>query len=516
MPEQAVAVNGEELIRLEHISKHFGGVKALNDVSFSIRPGEVHALVGENGAGKSTLMKLLAGVHEQDEGRVFIEGKEVRISTPRIAESHGIAMVFQELSLFVPLTVQANIFIGQEATQAGFLLDERRMNMNAREALERLMLDIDPSLKVAELRHSQRQIVEIARAVAKGTKVVIMDEPNSALNDEETKALFQVIRKLKSEGVTIIYVSHRLEEVFAISDRISVLRDGHYIGSWNTAETTIDEIVTNVVGRRLGDVFPERTQPINNQVVLSVKGLKLNEDAEPIQFQIKRGEIVGLAGLEGSGVQDVINALFGLKQYKGDWSIEFKGERLTNLRPAQLIQKKWALIPAERRAHGLMLNWSLLQNVSLVIIERLATRLGLIKHKQERSLAQKYISDFSVATDSYEKAVGQLSGGNQQKVVVAKWMATNPEFLILNDPTRGIDVGTKREIYRLVSEWAKQGYTILVTSSEIEEVIGMAHRILVFYKGGLIREFQGAQTDKEEVMRYVLSGEATEVSLAAD
>ena len=267
-------------------------------------------------------------------------------------------------------------------------------------------------------------------------------------------------------------------------------------------------IVTNVVGRRLGEVFPERTQPSNHQVVLTVKGLQLRPDAKPIEFSAKRGEVLGLAGLEGAGVQDVFSALFGLKEYKGDWEVIFKGEKVGHISPRRLIDRGWAFIPAERRAHGLMLSWSILKNTSLVIIDRLISSLRLIKHNEERALTQNYIQELSIATDSLDKAVGNLSGGNQQKVVLAKWLAAQPEFLILNDPTRGIDVGTKREIYRLIANWAAQGYTILFTSSEIEEVIGVSHRILVFYKGEIIREFEAAQTSKEEIMRYVLGGEA--------
>ena len=506
MPDQANTGNSADIIRLEGITKRFGGVTALNNVSLSIRSGEVHAIVGENGAGKSTLMKLLAGVEQPDEGTITIDGKQVNLATPRIAEELGIAMVYQELSLFLPMTVSSNIFVGREMVENGFLKD-REMRARTADALKRLRVEIDPRAKVDSLSQGQRQIVEIARAVSRGTHIVIMDEPNSALNQHETKALFEIINTLKESGITVLYVSHRLEEVFAISDRISVLRDGHYMGTWSTPDTTIEEVVTNVVGRQLGEVFPERKPSSSDEVVLSVKGAQLRDGADQVSFAVKKGEILGFAGLEGSGVQQVFATLFGLQKAPSGLEIAFQGEKVEHISPQHLIDLKWAYIPAERREQGLMVDWSILRNVSLVIIQRLLSNLKLIKHGDERTVSNKYIQDLSIATDSIDKKVQNLSGGNQQKVVLAKWLATQPEFLILNDPTRGIDVGTKREIYRLINDWAQQGYTILLTSSEIDEVIGLSHRILVFYKGEIIREFESGETDKEEVMRYVLGGE---------
>jgi ribose transport system ATP-binding protein len=509
MTEQGMTTNGTEIIQLDKITKRFGGVTALDDVSFGIRAGEVHAVVGENGAGKSTLMKILSGVHQPDEGKIFIDDKEVAISSSRVSEELGIAMVYQELSLFQPLTVAANLFVGRELNR-GLFLDERGMRRHTSEVLERLLVDIDPKSKVETLSHGQQQIVEIARAVSRGTRIVIMDEPNSALNQHETKALFQVINNLKDSGITILYVSHRLEEVFAISDRVTVLRDGHYIGTWDAENTTIEEIVTNVVGRRLGEIFPEKARSVNGRIVLSVDGLKLKDDTEPIGFMVRKGEVLGFAGLEGSGVQDVFSALFGLKKFESEWDLIYQERKVRYISPEHLINLKWAFIPAERRAHGLMLDWSILKNVSIVIMDRIESAIGLLKHKLEREVTQKYVDELDIATESIEKEVGNLSGGNQQKVVLAKWLATQPEFLILNDPTRGIDVGTKQEIYRLIQSWADQGYTILFTSSEIEEVVGLSHRILAFYRGEIIHEFDAEGTTKEEVMHYVLGGEAAE------
>ncbi len=496
-----------EIIRLSHITKRYGGVTALEDVSFSIDKGEVHAIVGENGAGKSTMMKLLSGIIEPDEGQIFIDGKEEEIISPLVSERLGISMVFQELNLFNALNVAANIFINQELQIGNTLLDENAMCADAEKVLKSLMVDIKPTEKVANLSTGQKQIVEIARATHRGTNVVIMDEPNSALNDEETKVLFRIIRNLRENGTTVIYVSHRLEEVFQIADRISVLRDGHFMGTWHRKRVTVEDIVSQVVGRRLGEIFPPRPKvKKDSKVSLEVKGLHVNGDNTPVAFNIREGEILGFAGLQGSGVQEVLKTLFGLVKTSDHFEIIFNGEKIKKVNPTVLIEKGWGFIPADRRDEGLMLEWSILKNVSIVIVGRLLNRLGLIKHHKEREISKEYIQKLSIATDSIDKKVINLSGGNQQKVVLAKWLSTEPTLLILNDPTRGIDVGTKQEIYRLIGNWATQGYAILFTSSEIEEVLGVSHRVLVMYKGKLVKEFDTAEVEKEEVMEYVLGG----------
>lgn len=497
----------DELIRLENITKRFGGVTALEDVSFSINRGEVHAIVGENGAGKSTLMKLLAGVQEQDEGSIYINGDLVRLSTPEISEKQGIAMVFQELNLFLPLTVAANIFIKREIKSGNILLNEIGMCNQASKVLDSLLVDINPKAKISSLSTGQRQIVEIARAINRGTNVVIMDEPNSALNEHETKALFEIINNLKQCGITILYVSHRLEEVFKISERITVLRDGKYVGTWETEKTNVEEIVSKVVGRRLGDIFPER--PLyrgKKETTISLKDLVLGFNTKPIEFKANRGEILGLAGLEGSGVQETLLNLFGLEEKRKKISVTYGDLQMDKINPRFLIKKGWAFIPADRRNQGLMLNWSILLNSSLVILQRLVSKVGLIKHREEKRIAEEYINKFDISTDSLDKKVHNLSGGNQQKVVLAKWMSTEPNVLVLNDPTRGIDVGTKQEIYKMIVEWANQGFTVLFTSSEFDEILGVCDRILVFYKNEIIKEFEKGKVEKEELMRYVLGG----------
>ena len=495
-----------EIIRFENITKNYGGVAALRDVSFSINAGEVHAIVGENGAGKSTTMKLLAGIEMPDEGIIYLDGQPAHIKSPWNAEELGIAMVFQEMNLFNTLSVSANIFINREIKVGSSVLNEKEMCQQASKVLDSLMVNIDPTGLVGKLSTGQKQIVEIARAINRGTKVVIMDEPNSALNEQETKALFSIIHNLKSCGITVIYVSHRLEEVFTICDRISVLRDGQYMGTWDKNKVSVDEIVSKVVGRDLGEVFPPKIElPEKNDVVLEVKNLKISNQSETVGFSVKKGEILGFAGLEGSGVQDILKILFGLQESK-NVQIIFHGKKIDKLSPENLVDLGWGFIPANRREEGLMLDWSILKNVSIVIIQRLLNRFGLINHRKDKQISTKYIQQLSIATESYEKKVGNLSGGNQQKVVLAKWLATQPTLLILNDPTRGIDVGTKQEIYRMINKWAEQGYTILFTSSEIEEILGLCHKILVLYKGHIIKEFKNSKVKKEEVMKYVLGG----------
>ncbi len=501
-----------EIIRLDNITKRFGGVTALNEVSFGIQRGEIHAVVGENGAGKSTLMKLLAGVQEQDSGKVLVDGNEVRLSSPMVAERLGISMVFQELNLFPPLSVAANIFIRREVVN-GIFLDETEMARRSKAVLDTLEVDINPREKVMNLSVGQKQIVEIARALSRGTNVIIMDEPNSALTDKETQALFKIIRQLKERGITILYVSHRLEEVFSIADRISVMRDGRYIGTWRIDEISMDEVVTHVVGRRISEIFPARP-PVSNdrEITLSARNLLLRGSKEPVSFEARRGEVLGFAGLDGSGVQEIFAQLFGLeKMIHGEVLID--GKPQTKLTPSGLIKSKWAFIPANRREEGLMLNWSMRKNTSVVVLDRLLDWLGFLDERKEREVANDAIRKLNIATDSAEKVVGQLSGGNQQKVVLAKWLASNPELLILNDPTRGIDVGAKHEIYQLINTWAQQGCTILFTSSDIEEVLGMSDRILVLYRGRIVRELQASHTNKDEVMRYVLAGEAVDAAV---
>ena len=501
----------EEIIRLDHVIKRFGGITAVNDVSFGISPREIHAVVGENGAGKSTIMKMLAGVYQPDSGALILRGEPVVIGDPLQARKLGVSIVFQELNLFPHLSVAGNIFANRETTRGLGLLDERQMVAATRRVLAEMGVDLDPHAKVGRLSVAERQLVEIARTLEQQSAIIIMDEPNSALSAAETERLFALLRRLRDKCLTIIYVSHRLEEVFAIADRISVVRDGRYQGTWSVAETSIPDVIAQMIGRRLGETFPHREAvPAEAPVAVAVRGLRTDTQVGPVDFEVHAGEILGFAGLEGSGVNDVFQVLFGLtKPTAGE--VVYKGRSTPPRSPFEAIRNGFALIPANRRDEGLMTGWSIRRNSSLAVLDKLLDRLGLIDRVRERGLANDYVRKLNVATDSIDKRVINLSGGNQQKVVVAKWLATGPEILILNDPTRGIDVGAKSEIYFLCDELARQGLALLFTSSEIEETIGVCDRILVFHKGRIIREFARGEATKADVMHWVAGGVIPEV-----
>ena len=500
-----------EIIRIDHVTKRFGGVVAVNDVSFGIGAGEIHAVVGENGAGKSTIMKMLAGVHRPDGGTLVLRGQPVAISDPLQARKLGVSIVFQELNLFPHLSIAANVFANREATMAGRLLDERAMLAATRRVLGTMEVELDPKTKVGRLSVAEKQLVEIARTLEQQSEIIIMDEPNSALTASESARLFELLRRLRDRGMTVIYVSHRLEEVFAIADRITVIRDGRYQGTWGIGETSIPEVIAAMIGRKLEETFPVRSgMEEAAPVALTVRGLRLPGGIGPVSFDVRAGEILGFVGLEGSGIDDVFHVLFGLgKPDAGEIIYQNRGGRPRS--PFEAMRRGVALIPANRRDEGLMTNWSIRRNTSIAVLDQLLDRLGLIDRGAERRLATDSVRRLNVATDSVDKRVINLSGGNQQKVVVAKWLATGPTILILNDPTRGVDVGAKAEIYALCDRLAKEGLALLFTSSEIEETLGVCDRVEVFAKGRIIHEFARGQATKADVMHWVAGGAVGEV-----
>ncbi len=488
-------------IQLNHVSKRFSGVAALADVSFAIRRGEVHAVVGENGAGKSTLMKLLAGVHEPDAGEIRIEGQSVRLTNPREARRQGISIVFQELNLFPHRTVAANIFANRELTNRWGGIDRWAMREAARRVLAELDVDLSPEVLVGPLTIGEKQQIEIARTLEQQARIIILDEPNSALNEAESQRLFDIVRRLRARGITVVYVSHRLEEVFAIADRITVLRDGRFQGTYATAETTIPQIIADMIGRSLGSSFPRRPKDSKlGPVVLQVRELCHHPtNLGPISFTARAGEIIGFAGLEGAGVDELFRVLFGLDPMtSGQIVVRDEPQRPTT--PLAAMRHGWALIPESRREQGLMMDWSIARNTTLLVLDTLLSRLGLIDSGKVRTTTDQYIRRLGIATDSQQKAVAHLSGGNQQKVLLSKWLATGPGILILNDPTRGVDIGAKYEIYALCHELAAQGMTLLMTSSEGEEILGLADRVFVLLKGTILREFQRGEASKAELL----------------
>lgn len=494
----------DPLIKLEKISKRFGGVQALDGVSIDVSRGEVHAIVGENGAGKTTLMNILAGIYRADGGRTVLGGEEVTFRDPGDGRRHGIDVVFQELNLFPELSVVQNIFVGREMrTQTG-LLDEMGMRRRALETLQQFGIVLSPEEKVTKLSMGQRQLVEITRALAHGGEIVIMDEPNSALTAKETDALFSTIGRLRSGGITVLYISHRLEEVFRIADRISVLHNGKHVATWRTEETTIPQVVGAMMGGlSIADSAATPSHPAG-ETLLRVEGLSGGSGLRDVNLKARSGEVIGLAGLEGSGIDDLFAVVFGLVQKSG--GTVFVRERETRIRaPRDAVESGIAYVPANRREEGLMMDWPLQDNVAIVILDRMVRR-GLVNDRKIGQTAAHFVDLMRIATDSLRKRVVDLSGGNQQKVVIAKWLATEADIIMMNDPARGIDVGAKAEIFSFVRDLAARRKTVLLSSSDVTELVGVCDRILVFYKGHICEEYSRERATKAMVMETMMQG----------
>lgn len=489
--------NSQPLLELKHISKSFPGVKALDDVSFDVHPGEVHALLGENGAGKSTLIKIASGVYQPDGGEVVVQGQTVRFGSPRDAQQMGIATIYQELLLYPELSVAENIFMGHAPRTRLGAIDWPEMRRKAEELLASLNIhDLDVTIKVGRLTVGNRQRVEIAKALSMNARVLIMDEPTAAITEADVERLFGIIRLLKGRGVGIVYISHRLHEVFDIGERVTVLRDGRYIATKAVAETTEDELVNMMVGRTLDNMFPKLETTVGD-VVLEVRGLSRGRMVHDVSFQLRAGEIVGMAGLVGSGRSEVAQTIFGLTPPQSG-TILINGKEVKIKNPAQAMRYGIAYLPEDRGTQGLIRQMELRQNTSLTVLRELS-RAGFINHQKEMELAQNTIEKLAIRAYSPLQIVGKLSGGNQQKVVVGKWLATKPRILIVDEPTRGIDVGAKAEIHRLLSELAQQGLAILMISSELPEIVGMSDRILVMREGRLVAEFTRAEATQENI-----------------
>jgi rhamnose transport system ATP-binding protein len=487
----------QPILRLDSVSKTFPGVRALDSVQFDVRPGEVHALLGENGAGKSTLIKIMSGVHEPDGGTVELDGKPVRLDRPQDAQKAGIATIYQELLLFPELTVAENIFAGHAPRQRWGGIDWSLMRARAREILASLDIhDLDVDRTVGALSVGNRQRVEIAKALSQNARVLIMDEPTAALTEADVERLFAIVRLLKARGVGIVYISHRLVEVFELADRVTVLRDGRHVGTREVAETREDELITMMVGRALDALFPKTAAEIGPPV-LEVRGLSGRPQLREIDLTLHRGEIVGLAGLVGAGRSELAQALFGITPPDvGEILLDGRSVRIAG--PRDAIRLGIAYVPEDRGQQGLVRPMRIRENASLAVLRRLA-KGGFIDFPAEAELARSIIRQFGVRASGIEQAVGKLSGGNQQKVVLGKWLATKPRVLIMDEPTRGIDVGAKAEIHRLMSELAGQGLAILMISSELPEVLGMSDRVLVMRQGRLVAEFPRARASQEAI-----------------
>lgn len=482
---------------MEHISKSFPGVHALNDVTLQVRAGEVHALVGENGAGKSTLMKILSGALPKDAGKILLDGHAVSIQNPGDALALGIAMIHQELNLVPYLNVGQNIFLGREPTRAGGRVDWPTLYAQTRERLQLIGIDVDPHALVGDLSIAQQQMVEIGKALSRQSRVIVMDEPTSSLTEHETDRLFELIRSLKSQGVTIIYISHRLEEIFTIVDRVTVLRDGQWIGTHDITDVTQAKLVHMMVGRDIDEMFQKEIAPRQN-LALEVKHLSSAGFLSDINFQLYHGEIVGLAGLVGSGRTTLARTLFGTEKVEGG-EIWLDGHRATIDSPHAAIRHGIALVPEDRKDQALFLNMAVSDNIVMSDLPDLS-RLGLINFAQVRSVAQESVKTLDIRTPSLRQRVRNLSGGNQQKVSIARWLALKPRVLILDEPTRGIDVGAKAEIHALMSRLAKKGMGILMISSELPEVLGVSDRILVMHEGRITAQFTRDTATQDAIM----------------
>jgi rhamnose transport system ATP-binding protein len=485
------------VIAAHDLTKAFGGVQALRGVHLEVFGGEVHALLGENGAGKSTLIKILTGVHQPDAGTIQLNQRPVRFAGTRDALDQGVAAIYQEPSLFPDLDIAENIFIGRQPLRAR-QVDWAAMYHEASTLLARLGLRLDPRTRARDLSVAQMQLVEIARAISVHARVLIMDEPTSSLTQREVDELFTVVRQLRTEGTAIVFISHRLEELFALADRVTVLRDGAYVGTEPMAGVTTDQLIRMMVGRDVADLFPKRSVPIGAPV-LRVQNLSVPGRFAPVSFEVRQGEIVGMAGLIGAGRTEVAEAIFGAVPAQSGM-IELDGKPVTIRSPADALALGIGYVPEDRKLHGLILQLSIAHNITLPVLHRF-TRFGWLQQRAERVQATQDAARLEVKMASVDQPAGQLSGGNQQKVVLAKWLGTQPRLLILDEPTRGIDVGTKAAVHELMVQLAAAGMAILMISSELPEVLGMSDRILVMREGRITGEFTRAEASQERLMQ---------------
>ncbi len=482
------------------ICKSFPGVKALDNVGFSVEEGEIRALVGENGAGKSTLMKILNGNYKKDSGEILIDGAPVNITNPQIADSLGITIIFQELNLVDELSIAENIFAGR-LSQKGKLINWKEINSKASELLERISFDTDPTRLVGSLTVAEKQMVEIAKALSRNSRIILMDEPSATLTKKELDALFEIIRDLKKQGIAVIYISHRMEEIFQICESVTVMRDGQIIGTRQVADITSDELVEMMVGREVNSAYPKRNVEVGEEV-LRVENLCRRDRQQNVSFSLRKGEVLGIAGLVGAGRTEIMRAVFGV-DYIHSLDVYVKGQKVKITDPASAKKHGIAFLTEDRKIEGLTLDFTVKSNI--VSANLPSIRKGLFtNNKAENAIADEYIEKIRIKTPTRNQKVGNLSGGNQQKVVVGKWLNAEPDILIMDEPTRGIDVGAKREIYEIINDLVAQGKSVILISSELPEVLGMSDRVLVMKDDAIVAELTGDAIDPVEVMRHAL------------
>lgn len=492
------------VLEMERVSKSFGATQALKDVHFQLRLGEIHALLGENGAGKSTLIKVLGGIHQPDQGIIKIDGKEVRISGIHEAQAAGIGIIHQEIMMVPHLTVTENIFLGRELMTRMHTRNLKQMNVEAEGMVEKLGLNIDVTKPVGELSIAQQQMVEIVKAISFNIKILVMDEPTSSLSDEEVGKLFEMMRRLKEQRVSIIYISHRMEELFAMTDRITVMRDGTYVDTVETAATDVDKLVGMMVGRNLTNYYT-RTYNKLKQEILKVENLSKAGVFENISFSVRQGEILGFSGLVGAGRSEIMQAVFGNEAYDSG-TIYIAGEKVCFRDSAQAIEKGLAMVPEDRKKQGLTLINSVGFNMTLASLGKVMNGPFLSEGKRNQVIGT-YMHELNVKAASKDISVSSLSGGNQQKVVLAKWLATKPAVLILDEPTRGVDVGAKAEIYAIINRLAQEGMAIIMISSELPEIINMCDNVCVVREGRIVGRLSQRELEQEAIMKYATGGQ---------
>ena len=494
----------DKVVDMRQITKVFPGVVALDGVDFDCDRGEVHALVGENGAGKSTLVKILSGVYEPDGGEILLNGKQVRIPSPYAAQHLGISIIYQEINLLPDLSVAENVFLGREPRNFLGFLDTRSLEDQAQDVLHRLGVDIKPRTPLRRLTVAQQQMVEIAKALSLNAQIVIMDEPSATLGGQDLERLFEVITALKKQGVTVIYISHRLAEIFQVADRVTVFKDGRVVGTSPVAEIDRSTLVRMMIGRAFSETFPPRGGSPGEEA-LSIKNLTSGRALQDITLSVRRGEIVSLAGLTGSGRTELARAIFGARRID-QGEIRISGVPVKMKNPRDALKNNIGFLTEDRNEEGLVLGLSVQHNAALPSLKQ-RQRWGILNLSAEEKIVKEKVDELSIRTPSLGQGVEFLSGGNRQKVVLAKWLITNPELLIFDEPTRGIDVGAKSEIWHLMRELADQGKGILMISSELPEVIGMSDRIVVIHRGRVVGEIAGAQATEEQVMMLATYGE---------
>lgn len=492
----------KELVRMEGIEKRFPGVHALNQCRFDLQAGEVHALVGENGAGKSTLMKVLGGIYHKDAGHIYLEGQTVEISNPRQAQQLGISIIHQELNLMPHLTVGQNIYIGREPrARIPFVVDDKTTNQQAERLFEMLSMKLDPNTKVSDLTVATQQMVEIAKALSFNAKILVMDEPTAALTEAEIEDLFSVIKQLRQGGVGVIYISHRLEELKLIADRVTVMRDGKTIDTLLIEDVSIDKIISLMVGRTIYESAPDIPEDSNQEIVLEVRSLNRGKVLKDVNFNLKKGEILGFAGLMGAGRTEVARAIFGADKVDTG-EIYIKGRKVQINNPRDAVAHSIGYLSEDRKRYGLTLGMDVKENIVMASMKNFLRWFSWIDFKKAASKAQQMVRALNIVTPGVSQKVQFLSGGNQQKVVIAKWLTADTDILIFDEPTRGIDVGAKSEIYKLLNDLANQGKSIIMISSELPEILRMSHRVVVMCEGQVTGILSANEITQERIMKF--------------